>query len=92
MKIAKELLIKYFTYLKILKDRAMGWTAVFNLIMLSIIFIKSFNYSSFGLLTFIGGILAVIIITILDFVYILPKEQEYYLTINPEWNKLIKKE
>jgi len=75
------------TYIKIFKDRGIGWFSVFNLIMISVLFIKSFNYSGFSILLYGLGFILIVALTLFDFFYILPKEQEYYLLINKEWHR-----
>lgn len=70
--------------LKIFKDRLMAWAGLINFVMLACLSLGI--KLSFVQLTILG--LIAICLTIIDMKYILPREQEYYFSRNPEWKKL----
>ncbi|MFA5378302.1 MAG: hypothetical protein WC455_21290 [Dehalococcoidia bacterium] len=70
--------------LKILKDRAAGWAALFNLVMVAYLFAKD---NPHGLLIILIGSIIIIALAAIDYLYILPKEQELIWQKNPEWMK-----
>jgi len=91
----KEKVFKFITKLKILKDRSVGWVSMLNLFMIASLYLKDyhdFTFLGFNSITIlIVGIVGIIFLTLLDFIFILPREQEYYLSVNAEWNREIKK-
>lgn len=70
--------------IKILKDRAAGWAVLANLFMISHIFAKD---NPNGIIILIIGAAVIIALSIIDYLYILPKEQELYWQKNPEWRR-----
>lgn len=82
----KRSLVKSLTTLKILRDRSMGWVSTFNFMMIGYLFLQNFEDKVMGIIIVAIGIVIVSIVTILDYIFILPKEQEYYLQVNKVWN------
>lgn len=80
-------MINIITKLKIFKDRASGWLSILSYAQIMAIYLITSNFSPLSIIITIGGLITVVVITIFDFKYILPKEQEYYFKVNPEWNK-----
>ena len=69
--------------IKIFKDRLMSWGILINFLMLLCltlgIKLQTIHLVIFGII--------VLIVTVIDMKYILPREQEYYFQRNPEWQK-----
>jgi len=95
MKRFSENIFKLITKLKILKDRSVGWVSMFNLFMLASMYFKDYSgLTIFGLNNWqviIIGFVGIITLTFIDYKFLIPLEQEFYLKINPEWNKKMNK-
>jgi hypothetical protein len=67
---------------KILKDRAANWATLFNFIMISYLFALN---TPRGVLILVVGAIIIIALSVIDYLYILPREQEIIWQKNPEW-------
>lgn len=68
----------------------MGWLSALNFMMIGYLFFQNMENKKIGIIFLTIGLIIVAIITILDYIFILPKEQEHYLKVNPEWQKKLK--
>lgn len=75
---------KFIAKVKILKDRAANWAALANLFMISYLFAKD---NPKGIIILIIGAVLITALSVIDYLYILPREQELYWQKNPEWRK-----
>jgi hypothetical protein len=103
MQSVKKINRKNIATCKIFFDRAKAWATYYSFFMMFYLYsskildgaslgvVQSFvPFLSIPVLEFILIVfpfILIFIITIFDIRYILPSEQEYYLKVNPEWQK-----
>jgi len=87
----KEKIFKFITKLKILKDRSVGFISIFNMLMIVALYLKDYRNFTFlglnGVVILIIGVIGIIVLTLFDYIYILPREQEFYFQNNPEFQR-----
>lgn len=78
---------QFIAKLKILKDRAANWAVLFNFLMISVMFVDKFDTVLIGLAVLLVIMISIMALAVVDYIYILPKEQEVLWQKNPEWMK-----
>lgn len=78
---------QFIAKLKILKDRAANWAVLFNFLMIAALFADKFENVLIGILILCLIAISIFALAVIDYIYILPKEQEVLWQKNPEWMK-----
>ena len=73
--------------IKILKDRAANWAVLFNFLMIAALFVDKFENILIGIIILVLIIISIMALAVVDYIFILPKEQEVLWQKNPEWMK-----
>lgn len=78
---------KWVTLFKIARDRAGGWVSIATYLQIAYLMIIS---SVHGWVIFIACSVFILLVTIIDMVFVIPREQVWMLKNNPEWQELKK--
>ena len=83
---------KKIAIFNIARQRATTYLSMITFLMMLKVFLDSFQNKTLGEILLAVGLIMLIIITIIDFKFILPHEYGIGLERNVEWNKVMNKE
>jgi hypothetical protein len=78
---------KKIAIFNILRQRAVTYLSIINFLMLLKVFLDSFQNKTLGEILLAAGLIVLVIISLIDFRYILPHEYSIGFERNIEWNK-----
>ena len=78
------MITKTIAKLKILKDRAIGWFGIWTYFLMALVYFKI----ELPIIYTVGFFLLCLLMTMVDWLFIFPREQEFYWERNPAYKRL----